>query len=271
VCFGDSPHYTFFSQAREGAALRISGMTGFYQNRASPRIEKAEFLSDEELAAGDLLDRLIPASREDPDALWAELMAYVEEVQMEPLRATVSQALNETASAFRSRAAAISMHHAYRCGLLEHTVHLCRAGKSLLPFYPFVNADLAMSGLILHDIGKTIEYTDGLVTSKSREGILHGHVVLGYRIARKAAIQARLPEDIRERLEHVILSHQGELEWGAAAMAATPEAVFVSMLDNLDAKLAMVENALQTTPDSHEFSDYIAGLKTPVLTRVITP
>ena len=74
---------------------------------------------------------------------------------------------------------------------------------------------------------------------------LQGHVVLGYKIVRKAAILSKLNEDLIERLEHIILSHQGEKEWGAAAMAATPEAVFVSMIDNLDARMGMVQRTLR--------------------------
>ena len=94
-------------------------------------------------------------------------------------------------------------------------------------------------------------------------------MVLGYRIARKAAIQANLDPDRRERLEHIILSHQGEPEWGAAARAATPEAVFVSMIDNLDAKMGMVQHALRHTPEKETFSEYLPGLQAPLLTQAL--
>jgi 3'-5' exoribonuclease len=157
------------------------------------------------------------------------------------------------------------MHHAYRCGLLEHTVHMARACRSLLPLYPEVHADLALAGVLLHDIGKTDEYVPGLSTRRSRAGILQGHVVLGYRHVRKAGIVNKLNPDLLERLEHIILSHQGELEWGAAAMAATPEAVFVSLVDNLDAKMGMVQRALRQATPGDEFSDFLPGLKAPVV------
>ena len=77
-------------------------------------------------------------------------------------------------------------------------------------------------------------------------------------VARKAALQSKLNEDLTERLEHIILSHQGEKEWGAAAMAATPEAVFVSMVDNLDAKWAWF-NALRNALEGENFSDFLPG------------
>jgi 3'-5' exoribonuclease len=75
----------------------------------------------------------------------------------------------------------------------------------------------------------------------------------------------KLRSDLLERLEHIVLSHQGELEWGAAAMAATPEAVFVSLVDNLDAKMGMVQRAVRLAVPGEEFSDYLPGLKAPVV------
>jgi len=166
---------------------------------------------------------------------------------------------------FRTGTAAISMHHAYRHGLLEHTTHMARSARALLPLYPQVDADLAIAGIILHDIGKLEEYVGDYAAKVSRVGTLQGHVVLGFRTARKAAIQSKLNADLTERLEHIILSHQGEKEWGAAAMAATPEAVFVSMIDNLDAKMGMVQRVLRNTPEGEEFSEYLMGLQTRVL------
>jgi 3'-5' exoribonuclease len=159
------------------------------------------------------------------------------------------------------------MHHAYRHGLLEHTTHMARACQALLPLYPEVNADLAMAGVLLHDTGKTIEYEGTLATKRSRRGLLQGHVVLGYQLVRKAGLKAKLDAELLERLEHIVLSHQGEPEWGAAVYAATPEAVFVSLVDNLDAKMGMVQRALRQAPAGEEFSERLPGLSSPLLTK----
>lgn len=269
VCFNDTAMYLFFNDAEEGSVVRVQGHTEYYQDRFSPRLNYAEPVPPQEVEEQKLLNSLLESSVEDPGELWEELLGYVDAITHEPLRNTVRQVLDETEETFKTIAAAIAMHHAYRSGLLEHTVHLCRACKALLPHYPEVNADLAMSGLIVHDVGKTVEYTGDRVTTRSRKGILQGHVVLGYRLVRKAAIQSKLEPALTERLEHIVLSHQGELEWGAAARAATPEAVFVSMLDNLDAKMGMVQHALRNTPVADEFSDYMPGLQAPVLTTPI--
>jgi 3'-5' exoribonuclease len=159
------------------------------------------------------------------------------------------------------------MHHAYRHGLLEHTVHMARACRALLPLYPEIDADLAMAGVLVHDTGKVIEYEGDLVTTRSRRGILQGHVVLGYQLVRKAGIKSRLNPDLLERLEHIVLSHQGELEWGAAALAATPEAVFVAKIDDLDAKMGMVQRLLRNGGENppEPFSEKHFGLNTQLL------
>jgi len=270
-CFGDNPLYGKLSKLEEGSPVLVGITTGVYQGRFSPRLTETRLLSDEELAIKDLSERLVETCEEDPNELWNDLKQLIEEIPQENLRNTVKQALGEIETEFFSSPAAVAMHHAYRHGLLEHTTHMARNCKALLPLYPQVDPGLAMAGIILHDIGKVVEYEGELSASKSRTGILQGHVVLGYRMARKAGMIAKLEPDLLERLEHIILSHQGELEWGAAAMAATPEAVFVSMIDNLDARMGMVQYALRHRSDDKAFSDYLPGLKAPLLTDPVTP
>ena len=265
ICFGNSSLYSLFLNSPEGTIFRIQGTTDYYQNRFSPSISNAEKMHETEV--GRYLEHLVECSPIPKDELWRELQQYVEKLQHAAMRETVASSLKELEKDFKTIPGAISMHHAYRSGLMEHTVRMCRACVALLPLYEEVDPDLALAGVILHDIGKAIEYTGDIATSKSKLGHLHGHVVLGYRQVRRNGIKAGLKEDILDRLEHIILSHQGELEWGAATKAATPEAVFVSMVDNLDAKMGMVQYAMRSTPDGQEFSEYVAGLGAPLLVR----
>ncbi|MBK8475718.1 MAG: HD domain-containing protein [Opitutaceae bacterium] len=266
--FGDSAAFAAIKSVAEGAVVRVEGKVDYYQERLSPKISRIEPVNPEEIAANPaLLDSLVESAPEDSNALWADFQGHIAALQQPDLRATVQSVFEEIGEAFRTSAAAVAMHHAYRNGLLEHTTHMARAARALLPLYPEIHADLALAGILLHDIGKTIEYESGMTVRKSRRGLLQGHVVLGYQLARKHGLKNKLPADLLERLEHIILSHQGELEWGAAVMAATPEAVFVSMVDNLDAKMGMVQRALRNGGENDEFSEYLPGLKAPVLLR----
>ncbi|MCU0793357.1 MAG: HD domain-containing protein [Opitutaceae bacterium] len=269
--FGDSPLCDPIKAAGEGAVLRVEGRNDSFQGRFSPKLFKAAALTEQEIIAEPgLVDALVELPPENGAELWVEFQTYIDFIRHDELRMTVRGAFDEIGEVFRYAPAAVSMHHAYRHGLLEHTLHMARACKALLPLYPEVDPDLAMAGILLHDTGKTVEYEGTLATKRSRRGILQGHVVLGYQIARKHGIKARLDADRLERLEHIILSHQGEPEWGAAVYAATPEAVFVSMIDNLDAKMGMVQRALRQADAANEFSERLPGLNSPLLTRPVS-
>lgn len=269
--FNDNPAFELLKSAGEGSVIRVEGRIDYYQGRLSPKLSRVVVLSEAELGAPGLLDNLVELAPENADALWQELNGFIDDIAQPELRATTRAVFDEIGEAFRWTPAAISMHHAYRHGLLEHTVHMARACRALLPLYAEVDGDLAMAGILLHDTGKAIEYEGTLATRRSRRGILQGHVVLGYQLVRKAGKKSKLSDELLERLEHIVLSHQGEPEWGAAVYAATPEAVFVSMIDNLDAKMGMVQRALRQTAEGEDFSERLPGLNAQLLTRPLSP
>jgi 3'-5' exoribonuclease len=267
-CFSGSTGFDFFKTASPGHVVHIEAQTDYYQGKLSPRLLAVIEVPESILERDGWLEKLIESAPESLQYLWAELQRFIESIKNPRLKATVQQVMHDVGESFKTGFGAIAIHHAYRSGLLEHTVHIARAAEVLLPLYKDVHSDLAIAGILLHDVGKVLEYTQDRVAKKTRLGVLQGHVILGYRLARKAAMQHKLEPDLLERLEHIILSHQGELEWGAAAMAATPEAVFVSMVDNLDAKMGIVERALRNTPKAEVFSAYSPALKGCVL---VTP
>jgi len=268
--FNDNPVFETLRGAAEGSIVRVEGKTDSFQGRLSPRLGRASVLAAEDLSPAEI-EGLVESSFEDPADLWKECGTLLESIGHAGLRAVVRSVFEELGDAFRTAPAAVSMHHAYRHGLLEHTVRMARAARALLPLYRDVDADLALAGILLHDTGKAIEYEGTLATRRSRRGLLQGHVVLGYQLVRKAALKAALDPDRTERLEHIILSHQGELAWGAAALAATPEAVFVSMIDNLDARMGMVQQALRRAAPAEEFTERVPGLNTPLLAKRLPP
>lgn len=270
VIFGDTPYFPFFkTEAVEGSILLLTGVTAYYQDRFSPKIIELRKLSIEELAQYPTAD-LITSSSENPIAMWEELQAFIKKIKEEKLRATVEKVLEEVEEDFRIYPAGISMHHAYRHGLLEHTLHVARVADALLPLYKEVDEDLTRAGVVLHDVGKLKEYTYDMTMKFARPGVMEGHVVIGYRMARSAALKVGLDEDRLERLEHIILSHQGPKEFGSPVLAATPEAIFVSYIDNLDAKMGAVQQALRMAGENEEFTERpLPILETRLLLRPV--
>lgn len=267
--FSDTPYFQLFkTEAPEGAVVLLTGATAYYQERFSPKVVDVRALGKEE-QKNYPMHELVDASAENPIDMWAELQRFIAKIEHEKLRDTVNKALEEAGEKFKSHPAARAMHHAYRHGLLEHTLHVCRVADALLPLYREIHGDLVRAGVVLHDIGKVIEFDYEMTTKYSKLGTLHGHVVIGYRMARAAALKAGLEPQLLERLEHIILSHQGELEFGAAVKAATPEAVFVSLIDNLDAKMGAVQNALRLGGENDSFTEVIPALGSKILLEPI--
>ena len=265
--FSDSPVFDVLKAADEGDVVRVEGKVDTYQGRLSPKLSRASVVPTAELSSAEMVANLVETAPEDAEALWRDFSGFVDALSPPELQATVRHVVEEMGEGFRTAPAATMMHHAYRHGLLEHTVHMARAARALLPLYPEVDPQMAMAGILLHDTGKTLEYEGTLSARRGRRGILQGHVVLGYQLVRRAALKAKLDPERTERLEHIILSHQGKLEWGAAVLAATPEAVFVSKVDELDAKMGMVQRALRNAPAGDEFTERILGLDMPLLVK----
>jgi 3'-5' exoribonuclease len=152
--------------------------------------------------------------------------------------------------AFCEAPAAKRMHHARVGGLLEHSVSCLRIARELAELYP-VDSDLLIFGAIFHDVGKVRELSwDRGAFAYTTEGRLLGHVMLGERLVNSyVAALPGFPEDLRLRLSHVLISHQGETEYGSPERPKTLEALLVHLVDNLDARAAMyVETTTNVSP-----------------------
>jgi len=248
--------------------VRIEGYTQSYGDQVQlilDAIEPAE-VSGEELA------RLLPTSKHDLDGMMSELRALLGTLEHPAMRALAESFLgsDELMRRFREAPAAMSLHHAWIGGLLEHTLQLMKLAEAMLPLYPELNRDLVLMGLFLHDIGKTAELEWEQGFNYTLDGNLVGHVVRGaiwLQIkagALKSAGQPELPPDALRVLMHIVLSHHGQMEFGAAKVPSTPEAIFISQLDNLDAKTQMALTAVDRSHEGDEslYTDKVWALET---------
>lgn len=194
---------------------------------------------------------LLPSTEHDVDAMFSELTSLLDSLEHPAMKAIAETYLedDELMTAFRAAPAAKSMHHAYLGGLLEHTLNLLKLADAVCPLYPKINRDIVLLGLFLHDLGKTRELFYDRAFGYTDRGELIGHIVEGAIMLHDKAQQTmaskgvRLPAGALTVLQHIILSHHGIPEYGAAKVPMTPEAILVSMLDNVDAKLTIALSA----------------------------
>lgn len=221
------------------------------------------------------LARLLPTTRHDINGMFDEVRRIMTSLSHPAMRALADAYLgNEPLmERFKQAPAAVSVHHAWIGGLLEHTLQLLRLAEVMLPHYPALNRDIVLMGLLLHDLGKTTELSWDRGFQYTLEGNLLGHTVKGAilltAMANKAARDSgqKLSPEALMVLQHVIISHHGSLEYGAAKLPATPEAIFVAMLDNLDAKTAVALHAAQrgrTIEPGQEFTDRVWSIDTRI-------
>jgi 3'-5' exoribonuclease len=191
-------------------------------------------------------DQLVPASRWTAEVLRNELRRHIEtQVASDLMRTFLFAVLDEptVVERFFAWPAASGNHHAFRSGLAEHTLSMMRlasvAADHYAAYHPgLLNKDLLIAGVLLHDLGKIWELSAGLVTDYTTVGRLVGHIPMGATFVEKMARTIDgFPEDLVWELQHLVLSHHGLLEYGAAKLPTTPEAQLLHYVDNIDAKL----------------------------------
>jgi len=168
--------------------------------------------------------------------------------------------------------AAKSHHHAYFAGLAYHIVRMLEIGEFLVRQRPFLNMDMIKAGIILHDIAKPEEMIAqlGIVREYSNQGKLIGHIVMASNWITEAAIHLgiNLDSELVLGLKHLVLSHHNLGEWGSPVQPQTAEAVALHYIDVLDAKLQMVEDALENTPSTEKWTTTIRGLENKAIYRL---
>jgi 3'-5' exoribonuclease len=231
-------------QFKKGDIVQVYGRVLSYKNNLQLSVLDLKKLTDEEV---DLTDYL-PAAKQDAEAMFAELMAYVEKIQTPCLRDLLNAFFQDekTTMLFKKAPAAKGFHHIYLGGLLEHTLSVTKLLDLAIDHYQAVNRDLLLAGGILHDIGKIHEFDYDRIVQYSDEGRLIGHVVMGVEMvdAKISGIEG-FPKSLAMELRHLLLSHHGMLEFGSPKRPKTLEALIVHHIDDLDAKV----NAFQTFVD----------------------
>jgi 3'-5' exoribonuclease len=216
--------------------LKIKGLLNKYKNRFQITIHKLRKLGDVEVDFADYL----PKTTKDIDELWRTLSDFVGSFQDSNLQTLVQSFMAdpEISAAYRNAPAAKTLHHAYIGGLLDHVVSLFRSCDLVSRNYPQINRDLLLTGAFLHDIGKIHELTYSRSFSYTSRGQLLGHMIIELEMLQaKIANIPGFPDEMKTLLEHLIISHHGQYEFGSPKLPMFPEALMLHYMDDLDSKM----------------------------------
>lgn len=253
----------------EGGFLRFKGRAESYKGNL-------QFIIDGMKAAepGSVdLTEFLPSTDQDVGQMWKRVKEILRQIKDPHVLALLSEFIKDEKiiDAFQNSPAAMQLHHAYIGGLLEHTLNVLELALLVMPRYPKVSTDLVLAGVFLHDLAKTEELACDTAFSYTRRGQLVGHVVqCAIWIEQKCkdvekATNEPFPPEIRDALQHIILAHHGQYEFGSPKLPAMPEAIAVHYLDNIDAKLYQFTDKIlrDPNPDS-EWTQYVHTLNTKV-------
>jgi 3'-5' exoribonuclease len=232
----------------------ILGRSEIYQNNLQIIVNNISIVDTSKVS----LDDFLPRTTKDTDKLFKEVKDVLGRIKNSQLKAIVDEFLadDELMKKFRTAPAAIKIHHNYLGGLLEHTHNTLNVAVAILPFYPQVQDDLVLAALFLHDIGKTEELVYDIAFSYTNTGQLLGHIAQALLMIKQKADGLedkgkKIDQNTMDSLNHIILSHHGQYEFGSPKLPATPEAFLVNYIDDLDAKLNQVTAAIDNeNPDS---------------------
>jgi 3'-5' exoribonuclease len=261
--FADSlPH------CKEGCYVKVRGQVSKYQGKYQITLQQLRAAAETEVELADFR----ATTQFDVEEMWAELRGYVSAFSNEHLRTLIFAFLDDPilAAQYKSAPAAKRLHHAWLGGLLEHVVTLVRVCRATAPFYPEVDPDLLVAGAILHDIGKLRELHWESSFGYTMEGQLIGHISIAQgMLAEKVATIQDFPPKLRLLVEHMILSHHGRFEFGSPKLPSTPEALLLSALDDLEAKMQTLrmEFAAATAAGKQpgELTEWVRSMERPLL------
>lgn len=238
----------------QGGYVELKGRVESYKGNLQFIIDAVRPVDQDSVDPGDFM----PSSEQDVDKMWARTLEILRGIKDRHVQLLIKQFVTDEriVAGYKKSPAAAVMHHAYVGGLCEHTLNLLEIASLIIPRYPELSLDLVLAGLFLHDIGKVSELNCEAGFTYSDEGQLLGHLTMGCMWIDQKCRQVEaetnepFPETTKWALQHIVLSHHGQYEFGSPKLPALPEAIAIHHLDNLDAKLNTYLGLIKSDPDA---------------------
>ena len=245
--------------------VKVKGVVHKYNGRWQLTIHKMRKLGETEIDYSDYL----PKTTKDIDQLWRALGEFLESFENPWLKSLLREFMADDAiaTAYKNAPAAKTLHHAFVGGLIDHVVSLCTVCNLAVRNYPQVNRDLLLTGAFLHDIGKLHELAYQRSISYTTKGQLLGHMIIELEMLhQKIARVPGFPEELKILIEHMIISHHGQYEFGSPKLPMFPEALMLHYLDDLDSKMESMRAQFEREAElDSAWTSYNPSLGRPLL------
>jgi 3'-5' exoribonuclease len=244
---------------KQNTLVKIKGSVNEWRGKLQLKIESIRLVEEkDEVSIGDYV-AVAPYS---PESMYDDILNYLSKINNIDIQNIVTNILSDNEEKLMYYPAAKSNHHAVKSGLLYHTTTMLKAGEKLSEIYTFLNTDLLYAGIILHDIGKIYEMDAselGIVSTYTVEGQLIGHIVQGIKMIETASLEVKASKEVSMLLQHMVLAHHYEAEYGSPKKPMIPEAEMLHHLDIMDARMYDMNKALRETEEG-KFSERIFSL-----------
>lgn len=249
----------------QDSIVKIKGVVNKYNQRWQLTIHKLRKMEESEIDFADFL----PKTEKNIDDLWRTLGEFVASIQEPHLRQLLESFMADptVAAGYKNAPAAKTLHHAFIGGLLDHVVSLFRSCDLVLRNYPHVNRDLVFTGAFLHDIGKIYELNYSRSFGYSTDGQLLGHMIIELEMLHeKIRLVPGFPAELKTLVEHLIISHHGQYEFGSPKLPMFPEALLLHYMDDLDSKMESMRAHFEREAESDSpWTSYNPSLSRPLL------
>jgi len=254
-----------YNQLPTEGFIHIRGVSELYQNALQIVVNDLVVVEADKVSLADYM----PKTKKNVSQMFNETKEILAGIRHTGLKALVEEFLTDTdlMRQFCTAPAAMQMHHSYLGGLLEHTHSMLKVAKAILPLYPKIQADLVLVAVFLHDIAKTHELSYRMGFSYTDSGQLLGHITQGIQMINRkvdalAKKQTVLDKAVLDSLNHIIISHHGQYDFGSPKLPATAEAFMVYYIDDLDAKMNQVTELIDNQPGDSDWTAYQKPLET---------
>lgn len=238
-----------------GSIIYVDGDVLNYRDNLQIKIRSVRRLQDDEVD----VSRFTISSPIAIEELEKRLDAYVSSIKQPECALIIKTLVEKFYKNFISYPAAVRNHHEFASGLLHHTVQMADLGEAIAKLYSSIDRDMLISGIILHDLGKTIELSGPIIPKYTLEGKLIGHISITHAEIQKVVDELNIKGEVPTLLSHMVLSHHGKYEYGSPVLPLTREAFLLSVIDDLDSKMMIIDKAFDQTPEG-EFTSRIYAL-----------